>query len=680
MTYEKPKKLTEIYADDEAAFALKATDMVDDSVEQHEPHRTKCAHNERVWRNESWDDKIATSLDDANKPRPNVPVLHSTVENCVADAMDSFPDQIIRGVNYDDDVKSIIATELVRLILQRIGYKKLYEKKVRSVYKKGEGILVPFWNPEYSYGLGDIDAKYLTIDQLRWDPKADDIRKGRFYAIDEYFDVEDIYEMYPDIDLNECFPDDESSREPRTEHTDKVRRNEKEDQIRRITFTWIEREPRTYDTKGGKQERVGSRTWLNTAVIIGSRVVEWMPKQYEYDRFLVDMTAYMQLDGEPVGNGLLDLFEDAADIINRIESEYVANLQAASQTRYLVNRTAGIDEKDLLNFRKKLIRGNVINEGAVRNLEQPMFSSQALNYKNAKMQEIKEQSGQMDSMVGMTGSGVTAASAIQSLQEYGAKRSRLIVQRFWEDHREFVKDILMLAKEHYNVERIIRLSRESQDRIEEMIAGAMKALSQQQEQQAAAQAGQEQNPREAAMAAVLPEGVTLQGNRLVVDFSKFSLDDLDLDYDIQIIPQRKNPATSNMINSMVAQAVGNGQMPADLGFELMEWEGKEHINKRIKQYYNREAQLKQIAQQAEDAANAANQAIATADKVTKERDALQEEVWNQKLKVLRAEFSGANTGETGEETGQTSQGAEEKISGLQAEIAQRLGAGQQGAA
>jgi len=674
MAFEKPKKLTEIYEQDggEEAFALAVTKMVDDSQDEHAAYRDKCAENEMEWRNDGWNDKVAVTKEDDSKPHPSIPILWATVENGVADDMDNFPDQVIRGVNYDDDIKSIIATEFLRFTLQRIGYKKLYEKKCRAARKVGVGTLYPFWNPELANGLGDIDAKSLAIDQLRWDPKTEDINKGRFVAIDEYLSEEDVYEMFPDIDLEECFPDDENSREPRTEQIANIRSGEKEGQVRVITVKWTEKEPRVIETRSKKQERVGNRTWISSAIIIGRKVPEYKPKEYEYNRYMINMTPYSQIDGEPVGLGVIDYFKDASDVVNRFESEFIANIQASSATRYLVSRSANINEKDLLNYKKKIIKGDVININAAREIKPTPFSTVALNYKSNKLAEVKEFSGQDVFNTGNVRGGVSSGVGIESMKESGAKRSRLTEQRLWEDHRDFVKDILKLAQEYYNVERVIRLSRESQDQIEKMIQQAMEVIAARQQAKQQEQSGQagQMDTREEAMAMALPEGVTLVGNQLSVDFKKFNLKYIDLDYDIQIISQQNSPATSNMINAMVSQAVGNGQMPYDLGFELMEWQGKEHVEKKVREYTDKDAQVKQAMQSAQEAAEYAKQMAAMVEKVTKENLVLQDQVWNQKIKVLRAELKN-NTTEEGnmQDAGEAD---EAYVDALQAEISKKL--------
>lgn len=673
LKYSKPKKLSELYDDGrgEEAFAREVNSLVNKSYEAHSAFRQKCQNNEDYWRNQHWNDKPIDTKDEANKPRPNNPVIHSTIENCVADAMDSFPGQIIRGINYDDDMMSIIANEIVRFTLQRINYKALYEQKVRATFKKGAGVIYPFWNPELAKGTGDIDARYIPINKLAWDPNTDDINKGRWVAVEDMLAPEDVYEMYPNIDLNECFPSDQPS-EPDDDSLENIRSSKKEGQVCVRTFQWQEKEPREVNRSDGKggtvSEQVGNITYIHKAVVIGIKVPEYAKTPIEYNRFMMNMTPYVPIEGEPVSLSLIDIFKDDADIVNLIEKEIVSNMQATSHTRFLVKNEAGIDEKALLDFNKPIVRGRIINEGAVREFKPQQFSAMVVNYKSIKLAEIKEQSGQTDFNIGSGTSGVTSGVGIQRMQAYGDKRSRLQDNHFWVDHKDFVKDLLKLAQDNYDIERVIRLSRESQDQIEKKITQAMDLIAQQQQMTGTKTPEQVVALREAAMTGVMPKGVTMRGNQLVIDFSMFDLKGIDLDYDIEIIPQRKTSATSEAINNFVTQAVGNGQMPAELGMELLEMEGKEHIMKRAREYFDKDKQLKQVAQQAQEALQQVNELRQIVEKQAKINDELQDQVWNERLKVIKQMIANKNEGEG--QAGGTAD-AEKELDDLEAKIAAR---------
>jgi hypothetical protein len=679
MEYKKPQRLSVLIDTDPEEFARKVTARVKDSFTEYEPFRKKCDENEREWRNRHWDEKVEQTEEDSTKPRPNVPVLHSTVENCTADIVDNFPSQIIRGVGNDDDIKALIGTELTRFILQRAKYKAKFEKKARAALKRGEGTLQAFWNQELADGMGDVDIRYLNVNRFAWDKNAEDINDGRFFAIIDYISPEDFYEMYPDVNLEDCFPEDDNDKRPGENYNEDVRTPERGDQVKIINFMWKERVPREVEIDGEadedgnkKTEQMGHITYINTAVVVGIRVIEQHLNQYEYDRFFVSTTVDLPLEGEPVGLSEIDIHKDSADVVNMIEQQYLCNLQASAEDRFLVDRTAGIDRKALLNYKEKIVQGNRIHEGAVRTFKPTPFTGQALNYKNAKMQEVKEQSGQTDFNIGQTNSGVTSGVGIQSLQAYGDKRSRLRIGHFYDGHEDTVRDVLKLAQTHYTTTRVIRISREAQNEIERRIKKAMEALA------ATAEQGAEID-KNAVAATVLPQGVMLNGNELTVDFSVFSLKEIDLTYDIEIIPQRANAATSAAINAIIAQLVNSKVIDdPELALELTEFEGKEKIIKKIRDRNDINAKLQAMAQQAQAAAEQAEAAGAMVEQLLKKNEELQRKYWDEKIKLLRQELINRGDGE-GEsenaEDGELPQTAEDAIARIQAEIQGGLGQG-----
>lgn len=65
-----------------------------------------------------------------------------------------------------------------------------------------------------------------------------------------------------------------------------------------------------------------------------------------------------------------------------------------------------------------------VNEESFKPLQTPVLSGNCISYRDARVAELKEISGNRDVSQGGTTSGLTAASAIAALQEAGSKLSR----------------------------------------------------------------------------------------------------------------------------------------------------------------------------------------------------------------------------------------------------------------
>ena len=82
----------------------------------------------------------------------------------------------------------------------------------------------------------------------------------------------------------------------------------------------------------------------------------------------------------------------------------------------------------------------------------------SLSYRNSRIEELKEISGNRDMTQGGTAGGVTAASAIAALQEAGSKLSRDMLKSAY---RAFAKEcylIIELMRQFYDEERIFRIT------------------------------------------------------------------------------------------------------------------------------------------------------------------------------------------------------------------------------
>ena len=82
----------------------------------------------------------------------------------------------------------------------------------------------------------------------------------------------------------------------------------------------------------------------------------------------------------------------------------------------------------------------------------------SLSYRNSRIEELKEISGNRDLTQGGTTGGVTAASAIAALQEAGSKLSRDMLKSAY---RAFAKQcylIIELMRQFYDEQRVFRIT------------------------------------------------------------------------------------------------------------------------------------------------------------------------------------------------------------------------------
>ena len=98
-----------------------------------------------------------------------------------------------------------------------------------------------------------------------------------------------------------------------------------------------------------------------------------------------------------------------------------------------------------------------LGDDSFRPLQTTGLQGNSLSYRNSRIEELKEISGNRDMTQGGTAGGVTAASAIAALQEAGSKLSRDMLKSAY---RAFAKEcylIIDLMRQFYDEERIFRI-------------------------------------------------------------------------------------------------------------------------------------------------------------------------------------------------------------------------------
>jgi len=242
-----------------------------------------------------------------------------------------------------------------------------------------------FFNPDLAKGLGDVDYRYIPIKNFVWDTDARTVDEGYFCAVKDYISQHEFKALYPDLDLNKINAYDESEERFDDHDIEDVQGKQKEG-VECITIYWKDYEYREaeYEDENGKtvkEKMPAKRTYISSAKVIGDNVVEDHIHQYEWDSYMFRVAPFVPLENQPVGLSFTDIYIDQADTINRIEQEFIKNLQASSVLRYMVNNAANLDESALMDFNKRIVRGDVIHEGALRAFPVPQFNEQALAYK-----------------------------------------------------------------------------------------------------------------------------------------------------------------------------------------------------------------------------------------------------------------------------------------------------------
>ena len=135
------------------------------------------------------------------------------------------------------------------------------------------------------------------------------------------------------------------------------------------------------------------------------------------------------------------------------------NVLLASKQRYVLSDTAGRERRR--NWSRSQPGHRPCGRAAGRREFPPIadrgLQGNSLSYRNSRIEELKEISGNRDMTQGGTAGGVTAASAIAALQEAGSKLSRDMLKSAY---RAFAREcylIIDLMRQFYDEERVFRV-------------------------------------------------------------------------------------------------------------------------------------------------------------------------------------------------------------------------------
>lgn len=534
-----------------------------------ETFRQKQKQADDYWQNTNW-----VMPEDANAPlRQTSPIIYSTVENQLADIMDNYPTCVIRGATAEYDKIGMALSQSVYNILRITGYQLKFRDMARKAVSGGVGIQQVYLNKSGSRGLGSIEI--LNVDPMFFfaDPLCGaDINNGMYCGKISFIPIEQAKSAYglkdTDTEKLETYAyDDKSKTYTNNKDGSSTRDNDK---ARVIEFYFKTFSPVTDDE--GKEIKGAFRTHINFVKTVCGKVVSVIPDccgNYEKFPFVVFATA--QMSGAWYGLGIVDIFRQDADIMNLMQKYQLQNIQLAATLRYLVERNSGIDPNELMDFDKRVITGETITPDAVQPLPVPPLPYAVSGIIDGKYANIKELSGQNDYSVGNSAAGM-AASAITALQEAGQKRSRCMIDCLYMQYEQLIRLVVAFISNYYNETRLLTLSRTADFNIKlnDVLDKNYTALA---------------------------EDENGQTRAIPYDYSEINLDDIDVDVNIEIMPQKHTPMTSANLNNMLLQLGQNGIFDGETILEGMEFDGKDAMLVKYKENQGKDAIIAQMDQQ-----------------------------------------------------------------------------------
>ena len=132
----------------------------------------------------------------------------------------------------------------------------------------------------------------------------------------------------------------------------------------------------------------------------------------------------------------------------------------------------GSNEEELADLRRAISESGRLNSDSFHQIQTAGLQGSSITYRNSRVDELKEISGNRDMSQGGTSGGVTAASAIAALQEAGSKLSRDMLKS---SYRAFAKEcylVIDLMRQFYDEDRVFRITGQQGQNVFVQFSGA----------------------------------------------------------------------------------------------------------------------------------------------------------------------------------------------------------------
>lgn len=381
------------------------------------------------------------------KPQPSSGWLFNSIANKHADAMDNYPEPNVLPRAADDEATAKQLSSILPVILEQSDYEQVWNDSWWRKLKQGTGVKGVFWDPTARGGVGDIAIRCIDLLRLYWEPGCMDIQDSpHFFSLSIESD-EALEDRWPQLREHTG----SSISVAQYIHDDSISTADKS-----VVVDWY------YKKRNAEGRQVLHYCkFCNGIVLYASENDPQLAERgfYDHGKYPFVFDVLFQEEDSPAGFGYIDVMKDCQTSIDRMNQAMDENVQLASKVRYVVSDTAGVNEDELTDFSRDLIHvSGRLDENSFRQVQVAGLQGNSMSYWQARVDELKEISGNRDISQGGTASGITAASAIAALQEAGSKLSRDMLKSAY---RAFAKEcylIIDLMRQFYDESRVFRIT------------------------------------------------------------------------------------------------------------------------------------------------------------------------------------------------------------------------------
>lgn len=471
----------------------KRTVITDNDVKRAEGllqqyQREKQAISERIVENEQYYEFTSTS----GRPRRSTycgingeirqfktshsAYLFNSIANKHADFMDNEPSPTILPQEESDVETAKILSDVLPCIFELNNFTELYSSACYDKLIAGAGLYSVMWDGSADNGLGQISINNAEILNLYWKGGIKNLEDSPniFYVSIENND--DLMMRYPELK-------DHVGNGIVTTFTEYIYEDMPNKENMSMVVDWYYKKPvliKNAINQPVLKYQLHYVKYCNGVVLYASEnEVDPVSGEalypngfYEHGHYPYVIDTMFPIKGSPAGFGYVDIMKNPQEYIDELDTAALENAINHANPRYFVPVGAGINNKDLMDTKKRIlpISGMIDQIKPVECAELPAI---VLNVREMKTDELKETSGNTDFSQGTTSSGVTAASAIAALQEAGSKLSRDMIKNSYSVYSNLCRLVIELMRQFYTTDRVYRITRENEQYAFESVSSRM---------------------------------------------------------------------------------------------------------------------------------------------------------------------------------------------------------------
>ena len=384
------------------------------------------------------------------KPKPSSGWLFNSIANKHADAMDNYPEPNVLPRAADDEQTAKVLSKILPTVLEQCDYETAYSDTWWRKLKTGTGVKGVFWDPMLRGGLGDISIRSVNVLMLYWEPGVEDIQDSPDFFSLSLANNDRLEGQYPQLKGHTGSSLDVA----KYIHDDSVDTSDKS-----VVVDWYYKK-----ALPGGQTVLHYCKFCNGVVLYASENDPAMADRgfYDHGKYPFVFDPLFREEDSPAGFGYIDVMKDTQTAIDEMNHAMDENVKLAAKQRYVLSDTAGVNEEELADFGRDIVHVvGRLTDDTFRPLQVSGLQGNLITYRDDRVSELKEISGNRDVSQGGTTSGLTAASAIAALQEAGSKLSRDMLKGAY---RAFAKEcylVIELMRQFYDEQRVYRITGES---------------------------------------------------------------------------------------------------------------------------------------------------------------------------------------------------------------------------